>query len=181
MQIITGLIVVLGSLFYTFYRLWRLIPSQKVCKILLAILIVTIAASIFIIHAYGDKLPFPVVTLIYNASPIWFYVFTYLAILFIVFDLINLLHIAPIKKHIYESWKGVMLFVIFVAIIICLRYIGYLKKERVEISIKTDKNIDVDFPIKIVAISDLNLGYGIGYRELGKWVQLINKKNLTLY
>jgi predicted MPP superfamily phosphohydrolase len=54
--------------------------------------------------------------------------------------------------------------------------INYHHKKRVELNIKTNKNITADKPLKIVAIADLHLGYGIGTEEFRSWVKLINQE-----
>jgi predicted MPP superfamily phosphohydrolase len=46
----------------------------------------------------------------------------------------------------------------------------YHSKRRVEITLRAD----VGRPLTIVAASDLHLGFGIGSRELARWIEIIN-------
>ena len=63
---------------------------------------------------------------------------------------------------------------LLVATLLTVGNVNYHNKKRVELAIKTDKNIDR--PLKIVAIADLHLGYGTGTKEFRKWVKLINRE-----
>jgi predicted MPP superfamily phosphohydrolase len=58
-------------------------------------------------------------------------------------------------------------------------YFNYHNKQRVEINLTINKPIN---PLKIVAISDLHLGYNIGKAELDEWIKFINleKPDLVL-
>jgi len=64
----------------------------------------------------------------------------------------------------------------FVVALMTAGNVQYHNIKRVEHTINIDKNKELDKPLKIVAIADLHLGYGIGTKEFRKWVKLINRE-----
>ncbi len=179
-QILIVFILLTVSVFYVGHRLWMLIPSRKTSKILLAVFAVFEMGSLILIKVSGDKLPFPypIISCIYNVMPVWFYISIYLSIIFIVLDLIRLLGVRKIRKYLFGSWRGVTYLSILMVSIMLYGYVNYFNKKKVELTINLSKRTSsAKPPIKIVVISDLNIGYGIGYKELQGWIRLINKEN----
>jgi len=178
-QILIMFILIISSIFYVGYRLWMLIPSKKTSKILLAIFFVFEIGSLILIKVSGNKLlfPYPVISFIYNAMTAWFYISIYLTIIFIVLDLARLLGVSKINKYMFGSWRGMIYLSIITAFIMIFGYVNYLYKKRVELTINISKQISsTKPPVKIVVIGDLNIGYGVGYKELQRWIRLINKE-----
>jgi predicted MPP superfamily phosphohydrolase len=58
-------------------------------------------------------------------------------------------------------------------------YIKYQNKTREEININFSQS-NLNKNLKLVTISDLHLGYGIGNKELNRWIKLINKENADI-
>jgi predicted MPP superfamily phosphohydrolase len=87
-------------------------------------------------------------------------------------DLLRL--VLPMKNILFENWRTVIVLAVILTTFFTYGYFNYLNKTRVELTVSIDKEIT---PLKIVAISDLHLGYGIGKKELDKWVELINREN----
>lgn len=100
----------------------------------------------------------------------------YLVIIFLVTDIIRTTGILPIRHFMFNSWLGFGVLSLLVTALMTFGNINYHHKKRVELTIKTGKNIVSVKPLKIVAISDLHLGYGIGTKEFQKWVKLINQE-----
>jgi len=80
----------------------------------------------------------------------------------------------------YHSWMGFGVLSLFMIALMGGANIKYHIKKRVEFTIKTEKQIDTTDPLKIVAIADLHLGYGVGIKEFRRWVRLINRENPDL-
>jgi predicted MPP superfamily phosphohydrolase len=76
----------------------------------------------------------------------------------------------------FSSWIGFAGLSVFLIALMTYGNINYRNIKRTELTIKTDKISEAD-NLKIVAVSDLHLGYGIGVKEFQKWVELINKEN----
>lgn len=124
-QIIIVFIVITASVFYVGYRIWKLIPSKKVSRILLIIFAVFEIGGFLFLKISGYKLlPYPVVSFIYNSLPIWFYISIYLAIIFIILDLLRLLGVRTIKKYLFSSWTGLASLSILLALLLLGGYIN---------------------------------------------------------
>lgn len=177
-QAIIIFIVITASVFYVGYRLWKLIPSKKASRILLIIFAVFEIGGFLFLKISGYKLlPYPVVSFIYNSLPVWFYISIYLAIIFIILDLLRLLGVRIIKKYLFSSWTGLAYLSALLAILLIGGYINYLNVKKEYLPITLSKHtIDVKPLIKIVVIGDLNIGYGTGGKEVKKWISLINKE-----
>lgn len=94
-------------------------------------------------------------------------------------DLVKVTHLVPretLNQYTKENWFSFGLIVGFIALLMICGYLKYRVKERVELAISVDKKAEKLNSLKIVALSDLHLGYGIGRDELRHWVDLINKE-----
>jgi predicted MPP superfamily phosphohydrolase len=97
--------------------------------------------------------------------------------IFLLIDLLRLTHLVDLDKFLFGNWVTFGVVTGIVAVIMTWGYFRYTNKERVELSITVDKNMETKEPLKIVAISDLHLGFSIGKKEFEQWVELINKEN----
>jgi predicted MPP superfamily phosphohydrolase len=82
--------------------------------------------------------------------------------------------VLPMKQILFNNWTTFIVLAITFTVYFTYGYFNYRNVKRVELTIHIDKEIS---PLKIVAISDLHLGYGISKKELDKWVKLINREN----
>ena len=64
-----------------------------------------------------------------------------------------------------------------VVILLFIGNINYHKKRKVHFNIETSKLSTNKDRVRIVAISDLHLGYTIGAKELKDWVRMINNES----
>ena len=166
----------LGANFYVFYRLWYLIPAISAGRILFVCLAVFLVFSPFISFGLGNRFPFSVSSLMYRVGTSWLIIMLYLVILFFVSDMIRITGLIPLGRFMFDSWIGFGVLSVFMIALMTTGNVIYHNKKRVELILKTDKIGELDKPLKIVAISDLHLGYGIGTREFRKWVTLINRE-----
>jgi predicted MPP superfamily phosphohydrolase len=100
----------------------------------------------------------------------------YLVMLFVVLDLIRITGFLQLNRFMFNSWTGFIILTLIMVGFLLAGNINYHHKKRVELNIKTNKKIAIDKPLKIVAIADLHLGYGIGTEEFRSWVKLINQE-----
>ena len=168
--------VILGSNFYLFYRLWNMMPVNIIGRVLLICFAVfTIAAPVLSMFA-GEKFPIPVTSVLYKAGTSWIFIMMYLVIIFLLLDFVRITHIFNVEQFMYGSWRSLGILAIFITIVMAFGFVNYKHKSREELTITIDKKGNSGNPLKIVAISDLHLGYGIGIDEFRSWVQLINKE-----
>jgi len=82
--------------------------------------------------------------------------------------------VLPMQRVLVDNWLTFGTLAIVMTVVFVYGYFNYLNTRRVELNIEISKPIS---PLKIVAMSDLHLGYGIGKAELDKWITLINREN----
>lgn len=168
---------------YVFYRAWVAMPPSTIgYSILIAIgILVTLSPIIF--FTLGEQLPVGVSTVLYKIGTAWLCIFLYFFMFILLKDLLAISHLIPkdaVSKYTKDNWAGFSLMVGFVLMLMICGYLKYRSKDRVEVPIALEKSIGNRDSLKIVAISDLHLGYGIGAGELQDWIKLINAENPDL-
>jgi predicted MPP superfamily phosphohydrolase len=174
--VILALLLIFGANFYVFYRLWMMLPVGVIGKVLLVALGVAMLLSFVLAQVIGNNLPLPVTAIMYRVGASWFFIFIYLLILFLLLELIRVTGLFPVTRFMYKSWYGFGTFAGVLTVVLTWGYIVYLNKARVTLPLTVNKEMSMQHPLKIVAISDLHLGYGIGKKEFDSWVKLINKE-----
>ncbi len=170
----------LCSNIYLAYSLWQLMPINIILRIIvIAILVIGFAAP-FIFFAFGESLSLSTSEVLYKAGTSWMIVFLYLFIFVLLIDIFkvsaSLLHLVN-KETLQAIFKHnaitSLILISTTALLLIMGNINYHNKRRVHIPISSSK---IDKPMRIVAISDLHLGYTISKKELRKWVKMINKE-----
>ncbi|KAA6307701.1 hypothetical protein EZS27_040627, partial [termite gut metagenome] len=133
--------------------------------------------SFVLAQVIGNNLPLPVTAIMYRVGTSWFFILIYLLILFLLLELIRVTGLFPVTRFMYRSWLGFGTLVGMLTLVLTWGYIVYLNKARVTLSLTVNKEMKAQGSLKIVAISDLHLGYGIGKKEFESWIELINKEN----
>ncbi|MCD7971097.1 MAG: metallophosphoesterase [Candidatus Azobacteroides sp.] len=175
MLIILALFV--GANVYVFYRLWHMLPPVAPVRVGFIVLAVSVYAAFFLsFFVRGAEVPFSLVAISYRIGTSWFFIFLYLLIIFLLADLLRVTHLLPVEKFLYHSWPGIGILTVFLTAIFTWGYIRYTHKERVELDITLTGKKESNRTLKIVALSDLHLGYGIRKHEFEKWIPLINKE-----
>jgi len=170
------LAVILGANFYVFYRLWHIIPAGNVVRPLLVTFAVIVVFSFFSGLIGGNFLPATLTSFLYKLGTSWFFICLYLIIIFIITDLLRLTHLVNLDKFIFGNWLTLGVLTGVIAVVMSCGYFKYIDKKRVELSITVDKNRETKNPLKIVAMSDLHLGFSIDRREFEQWIELVNKE-----
>ena len=168
------LAVLLGVNFYIFFRLWHLVPAGSFYRMAVIAIGIFLVSSIFIGMLLGNVLPTIVAGTLYKIGTSWFIISVYVLMAFLLLDLLRITPL-PMDKILFSNRLtfGVLAFVI--TSIMTFGYFNYKNKARVELSITIGAK---DFsPLRIVALSDLHLGFTIGRSELEQWVELINREN----
>ncbi len=167
------LLLFAGSNIYVIFHLWHLIPTTAPAfRVAVLVAGILLTAAFFAgMAARGANIPVWLVSLFYRVGTAWIFIFLYLLIAFIAGDLLRLVHIIP-KSVMFGNWLTLGITALILAVIFALGNINYHNKRRVEISLEAD----VSRSFTIVAASDLHLGFGIGRRELARWVDMINSE-----
>lgn len=182
MRYIFFLIVILLFLagnYYVFYRAWTAIPANTIARTLLIAFAAIVIISFFLLFVAGDYFPVSFSSLLYMIGTSWFFTFIYFLMINLLMDLVKVTRLVPrdtLNQYTQENWLSFGLIVGFIALLMISGYLKYRTKERVEIAVSVEKKGEKLNSLKIVALSDLHLGYGIGREELRQWVELINKE-----
>ncbi len=165
-----------GGNLYLFWRIWQMIPAGNPLRWIAVAAGVLLIASMFVSILAGGSLPSPVTKTLYKAGTAWFFIFIYLLMSFLLLDLLRLCGLRSLNAYMHGSWIGLGVVTGAVTLVMTLGYIRYRHKERVTLTVTTAKPAFGKTPLKIVALSDLHLGYGIGREEFARWVDRINRE-----
>ncbi len=170
----------LSSNIYVAYSLWQIMPASNIMRIAMITILLIGLVSPFIFFAFGESMPISTAGTLYKLGTSWMIAFLYLFLFVFAIDIFRLsAHIfqfaskdtiTSIFRH--NSLTTLILFGV-TSILLVLGNINYHNKKRVHIPISSSK---IDNPLRIVAVSDLHLGYTISKKELKKWVKIINKE-----
>lgn len=169
------LTVVLGGHYYVFLRVWQLLPPSLVGRVLLVAVALFLMASPFVSILAGSTFPTALTALMYRVGTAWLIAFMYLFLAFICLDLLRLTHLLSLENYLRHSWIGLTAIFGCLTLLLSIGYYRYTQKERVELNLTVEKEMPKG-SLKIVAASDLHLGYGIGRKEFEGWVELINRE-----
>jgi predicted MPP superfamily phosphohydrolase len=167
------LLLFVGANVYVFWRLWHLIPASAPALRVAALVVgIALTASFFVgMAARGANVPVWLVAILYRVGTAWIMIFLYLSIAFAIGDLLRLVRLVP-SSLMLENWWSLGILAGVLIVVFTAGNIVYHNKKRVEIALTAE----VERPLKIVAVSDMHLGFGIGRSELAAWVDMINRE-----
>lgn len=167
--------VYLGGNTYVFYRGAQALSGLPVgIKIPLAILFWLAALSIVgTMLTRNIKMPVFLSHTMYEIGTGWLIFTLYMVLFLLAFDLLKLCRI-PFNYSFVVS-------LLFTVILLGYGYYNYRHPKTNIVNIALNKPLTGDRqPIKIVAVSDLHLGYGTGKTALKRYVKMINEQNPDL-
>lgn len=177
-------LVYLGANYYVFYRIWQLLPPVLPIRIILIAFAFLVILSTILSFTAESFMPVGLTSFCYKLGTAWIFIFLYFFLIFILKDLVGLanhfLHFMPsdaLTRYTRDNWIGLGFIVGFVTLLMICGYLKYTWKVRVDQPIAIDKPFNNGNSLKIVAISDMHLGYGIGVDELKEWIEIINAEN----
>ncbi|WP_108823176.1 metallophosphoesterase [Dysgonomonas sp. Marseille-P4361] len=185
--LIVIIVLYLLANFYIFHHIWIAMPPTTVGQVILISFAVVAVASFVVSFMFGDSLPLWLSSMLYKIGTGWFFISIYFLLVMIVKDLFglanNFLHFMPsdaITRYTKDNWVGFAFMVGFIALLMLCGFLKYQWKVRVELPIQLTKTMGDSIQsksLRIVAMSDLHLGYAIGKKEFEEWVEIINKEN----
>lgn len=162
---------------YVAFRIWEILPARKWLKVaLLSLYGLAAVAFTLTITGLSDHLPISLARASYIFGNSWLIALVYLFLAFLLLDILRLMHIFKagfLKNNI------VCAAAIFALVAGLLIYGGihYRHKYREEITVASAK---ISKPVIIVLMSDLHAGYHNSYKELRRWVEMVNAENPDL-
>lgn len=172
--IIIFLLLYFGANTWIFVALWQEMSSfPLIAKIIVAVCHCFLAFGFPILHLLRHKMLSPTLMhALYISSSTWLVYILYMTLALILFALLRLfgLHILHGFWYCFAA----------TALLLIAGNINYNQLKIRKIEISTEKQIGQSAPFRIVAVSDLHLGYGIGKTRLSKFVDAINEQNPDL-
>ncbi|KWW29100.1 MAG: Ser/Thr protein phosphatase family protein [bacterium P3] len=156
---------------YTGWHLWMLPPVAWMRWTLVGVEAACVAMAVFSLTRYLDRVPYGLAVAVYNAGNKGLVVIFYLFLFFLAADLLRLLHVLP-TAWIRDSWVSTGVLSAAMALLFVYASLHYEHKRRVELTIDTHGK--VDHPVKVLAVSDLHLGYHNRRADLDRWVAMLN-------
>lgn len=167
--------------YYVFYRAWMIIPTSTVARIVLILLAVILVGSMILTFTLGEFFPIGLTSVFYKIGTSWFFILIYFLIFNLLTDLIRVTRLIPkdtLNHYTQDNWLSFALMIGFVSLLMFCGFLKYRIKEKVDLPISVNKILSTENnTLKVVAISDLHLGYNIGKEELQGWIERINKEN----
>lgn len=162
-------LVYLGGGGYLLWRTWPLVAAAPVwVRIAYALLYAVVSMMLFIsIGARGAALPEWLLGGMFRVGSVWILLMFYMIMALTLCDLVG--WVVPAFQA-----KLPVAFALTVAVM-TYGYINYRNPRISRIEIALDKSI-CEKPLKIVAVSDIHLGYGTGKRALQRYVEMINRE-----
>ena len=174
------ILLYLAANFYVFYRAWHAIPLTNVAaKTIFIVFAIVVVFSFFIFSIVGDSLPIAISSILYKVGTSWFIFLLYLLMFTLLGDLLRVSRLVPanmMNLYTKENWMIFSLVITFLLLLMTAGYLKYKTKMRIDLPITVNKTMPNDSTLRIVAISDIHLGYGIGKDELKDWIDLINSE-----
>ncbi len=158
---------------YLFWRVWQTMTEWPLWgKVIVTFLFWLIAGSLFLVIGLREmQLPDGLLRPMFNIGAVWMVFLLYMVLLLGVFGIVK----------VFIPTMGNTLWYALVATV-CLLLYGYFnyKHPRVEyIDVSLEKEFEGN-PMRIVAVSDVHLGYGTGLSTLKNYVKLINDQHPDL-
>lgn len=158
---------------YVGWHLWMLPPVLWLRWALVGMEVVCMAMAVFSLTRYLDRLPYWMAVAVYNIGNRGMIIVCYLFLAFLLADLLRLMHVLPTSWVRDNWWNCVVLAATMAGIFIYARC-NYENKRRVELTIDTHGKVDK--PVKLLAVSDLHLGYHNRRADLDRWVAMLNRE-----
>ena len=166
------LLLLLALLGYVGWHLWMLPPAAAWLRWLLVVAeVVGVGLAVLALTPLEDRLPMPLASFVYNVGNKALIVVFYLFMLFLLADLLRLVHVLP-TSWVRDNWWSCVAVATAMAVLFVYAHLHYEHKQRVELTVDTDGR--VERPLKVVALSDLHLGYHNHRTDLERWVAMVN-------
>ena len=176
---IAALLFVLIAAAYVGWHLWMLPPVAIGLRWLLPLVeALCVGLAVLSLTRYLDRLPMGMARFAYNVGNKSLIVLLYLMLFFVVADLLRVVHVLPPAWLRDNWWTSGALLVLLTAVFI-YGSLHYHDKQRVQMEVESGKRTveSGKKEIRLVAVSDLHLGYHNRRKELARWVDIINSEH----
>ena len=172
------ILLMLGGLTYTLWHVWCILPFPKLWKWVVVAAIAISFLGMFLIFGGGmEKMSPGMASTVYQIGTSMLFILLYLVMIFIVLDLLRLVHLLP-STYLHDNWAATLSITGFMVVVFAWGNIHYNNKVRVPLQLTTSKPLPKEY--KIVMMSDLHLGYHNHRAEFAHWVDMVNAEHPDL-
>ena len=170
-----ALVVVLA---YVAWHVWMLPPVAKWVKwVAAAAVAACVGLTFFSLTRYLDRIPMWMAKVAYNVGNKSLIIILYMLMIFLLADLLRLVHVLP-TAWVRDNWWSCGVLAAVLAVVFIYGSMHYRHKVRVPLDLSAHgKSLVEGHGVRLVALSDLHLGYHNGCKELARWVDLINAEH----
>ncbi len=158
---------------YVGWHLWMLPPVLWLRWTLVGVEAVCVAMAVLSLTRYLDRLPYALSVAVYNVGNKGLIILLYLFMVFLLADVLRLLHVLP-TAWLRDNWWTCGVLLVAMAALFIYGSLNYEHKRRVELTVETHGK--VKRPVKVLAVSDLHLGYHNRRADLDRWVAMLNRE-----
>lgn len=167
------LFVIIALSGYVGWHLWMLAPVLWLRWTLVGVEAACVAMAVLSLSRYLDRMPYGLSVAVYNVGNKGLIILLYLFMAFLLADLLRLVHVLP-TAWLRDSWWACGVLLVAMAALFIYGSLNYEHKRRVELTVDTQGK--VDHPVKVLAVSDLHLGYHNRRADLDRWVAMLNRE-----
>ena len=162
------LVVYLGANAFLAWRIFTALDMLPVwVRVVIVVAISAMALMLFAsIGLRNVALPEALMRAMFNIGSVWLVFLLYSILAITLFDVVH--WVVPSLRY------GTLIAIVLTIFVMQLGYVHYRNPKVVEHSFSSEK---ISSPKRIVAISDVHLGYGTNRRALEHYVELINAQN----
>ena len=174
--IVFAVLALLGG--YLGWHLWMLPPVAAWLR-WLAVGVEALCLALWVLSMtrHVDRLPMGLASAVYNIGNQALIVIFYLLLLFLVADLLRLVHLLP-TAWLRDNWITCAVLAVSLAGLFAYARLHYEHKQRETMSVDTHGRLER--PMRVVAVSDLHLGYHNRRSDLARWVDMLNAEHPDL-
>ena len=168
------LLPVLG-IAYVSWHIWCLLPLPASFRVFAICCVIVSFGLLFLnFNRVTDRMPMWLARWNYDIGTSSLFILLYLVIIFLVLDLGRLIHVIP-RQALYNNVYTSIIITIAMFVTFLWGNIRYQNKQRVELTLKTEKHLVK--PLKLLMVSDLHIGYHNPRKELKRWVDMFNAEH----
>lgn len=171
------LLAALSTLIYFCWHLWRLLPCANAYRFVFVTIALLLSVSFLLLNRTIDVLPITWASVAYNISTSAPIVVFYSSLVFLLLDLGRSMGIVP-ASWLRNNFYTLGVIALFLFGVFSWGNWRYSHKYKRELTLSSHGKLSR--PIKVLMMSDLQLGYHIRRSELAQWVDSINAENPDL-
>ena len=158
----------IGGNVYVMVRALQSLPMMPLWVKVIASVLYWVVALSLVVSLWGrDMLPAWLLKTMYVAGSVW--------LVFTLYMVLSLLMADVVRVFVPAFKCGFWIALVFTIVLLACGYVNYRRPVINKLDITLDKPLTS--PVKIVAVSDVHLGYATGKERLKEYVKKINEQN----